>query len=100
MNDVLEPIPPGEILFEEFMTPLGISQNRLAADIDVSVSRVAGVVRGKRAITADTVLRLSAYFGTTPELSLNLQSAYEVRQARQTYWPAAAARVRPRPKAA
>jgi addiction module HigA family antidote len=92
----LDPIPPGEILLQEFMVPLGISQNRLASDIDVPVSRIAGVVRGTRAITADTALRLGEYLGTSPELWTNLQASYEMRVARQTYWPEAKARIRPR----
>ena len=96
MAQKLEPIPPGEILLEEFLTPMGISQNRLASDIDVPVSRVAGIVRGKRAITADTALRLGEYFGTSPEMWMNLQASYEMRVARQTYWPEAKARIRPR----
>ena len=77
----LDPIPPGEILLEEFMKPLGLSQNRLARDLDVNVARVSEIVRGKRGITADTALRLAKYFGTTPELWLNLQSDYDLRLA-------------------
>jgi addiction module HigA family antidote len=92
----LDPIPPGEILLEEFLVPLGISQNRLAGDIDVPVSRIAGIVKGNRAITADTALRLGEYFGTAPELWTNLQANYEMRVARQTYWPEAKARIRAR----
>ena len=68
MSGHLEPIPPGEILLCEFMEPLGISQNRLARDIEVPVSRVAGIVKGARAITADTALRLGAYFGVSAEM--------------------------------
>jgi addiction module HigA family antidote len=92
----LDPIPPGEVLLEEFMVPLGISQNRLANDLDVPVSRVAGLVKGSRSITADTALRLAEYFGTSPELWTNLQASYELRLARQTYWPEARTRIRPR----
>mgnify|MGYP005813416519 CR=1 FL=1 len=87
MSGHLEPIPPGEILLCEFMEPLGISQNRLARDIEVPVSRVAGIVKGTRAITADTALRLGAYFGVSAEMWLNLQAGYDLRQARQTTWP-------------
>jgi len=90
----LDPIPPGEILLEEFMKPLGLSQNRLARDLDVNVARVSEIVRGKRGITADTALRLAKYFGTTPELWLNLQSDYDLRLARRDVWPDAAPRVR------
>lgn len=96
MTEDLELIPPGEILLEEFMRPLGISQNRLASDIDVPVSRVAEIVRGKRAITADTALRLAEYFSTTPEMWMNLQASYDMRLARRTYWPEARARIRSR----
>ena len=96
MTEKLDPIPPGEILLEEFLHPLGISQNRLASDIDVPVSRVAGLVKGTRAITADTALRLAEYFGTSPEMWMNLQASYEMRLARQTYWPEARARIRSR----
>ena len=94
MNTQLSPIPPGEILLEEFLRPLGISQNRLAGDIDVPVSRVAGIVKGSRAITADTALRLGEYFGTSPEMWMNLQASYEMRMARQSYWPEARSRIR------
>jgi addiction module HigA family antidote len=96
MEQNLDPIPPGEILLEEFLRPLGISQNRLAGDIDVPVSRIAGIVKGARAITADTALRLGEYFGTTPDLWMNLQASYDMRVARQTYWPEARTRIRAR----
>jgi addiction module HigA family antidote len=96
MAKFLEPIHPGEILLEEFMNPLGISQNRLASDIDVSVSRIAGIVKGTRAVTADTALRLGEYFRTSAEFWTNLQSSYEMRVARQTYWPEAKTRIRAR----
>lgn len=81
MNPKLDPIPPGEILLEEFLQPMGISQNRLASDIDVPLSLVAGIVKGTRAITADTALRLAEYFGTSAEMWLGLKAEYEVRQA-------------------
>ncbi len=96
MSEELDLITPGEILLEDFLEPMGISQNRLARDIDVPVSRVAEIIRGKRAITADTALRLSAYLGTTPALWLNLQAAYDVRLAHRTYWPEALTRIRSR----
>lgn len=96
MDTKLDPIPPGEILLEEFLRPLGVSQNRLASDIDVPVSRIAGIIKGTRAITADTALRLAEYFGTSPEMWLALQAEYEVRVARATYWPEAKARIRGR----
>lgn len=96
MDEDLDLIPPGEILLEEFLTPMGISQNRLASDIDVPVSRIADIVKGRRAITADTALRLGEYFGTTPEMWMNLQAGYDMRLARRTYWPEAKARIRAR----
>jgi addiction module HigA family antidote len=79
----LAPIPPGEILLEEFMKPLGVSQNRLARDIDAPVSRIAGIVKGERAITADTALRLARFFGTSAEMWLSLQADYDLRVARR-----------------
>lgn len=90
----LDLIAPGEILLEEFMKPLSVSQNRLARDLDVNVARVSEIVRGKRSITADTALRLAKYFHTTPELWLNLQSDYDLRVARRETWPEAEPRVR------
>jgi antitoxin HigA-1 len=90
----LDPIPPGEILLEEFMRPNGISQNRLARDIDVNPARVNDIVHGRSAITAPLALRLAKYFGTTPELWMNLQGSYELRRARASEWPRIEARVR------
>lgn len=80
----LNPIPPGEILLEEFMRPNGVSQNRLARDIDVNPARINDIVHGRSAITASIALRLAKYFGTTPELWMNLQSSYELRKARRS----------------
>lgn len=88
-------IHPGVLLLEEFLKPLSISQNRLARDIDVPVSRIAAIVAGDRAITADTAMRLADYFGTKPELWMNLQSAYELNMLRNGDWPRIAARIRP-----
>jgi antitoxin HigA-1 len=82
----LEPIPPGEILREEFMRPLGISINALARDLHVPANRISAIVNGKRAITADTALRLSKYLNVSPELWLDLQSDYDLRIARRTTW--------------
>lgn len=92
--DQLDPIPPGEILLEEFLKPNGISQEQLARDIDVPKSRVSGIVHAARSITADTALRLSAYFGTTAEFWMNLQGDYDLRQARRTSWPEIEPRIR------
>ncbi|MCL4806337.1 MAG: HigA family addiction module antidote protein [Thermoanaerobaculia bacterium] len=83
---LLEPIPPGEILREEFMRPMGLSINALARALSVPANRISGIVNGTRAISADTALRLGKYFGTSPEIWLGLQSDYELRVARQTTW--------------
>jgi antitoxin HigA-1 len=90
----LEPIPPGEILCEEFMKPLHISMNRLARDIDVPPNRISAIIRGKRAITADTALRLGKYFGVSPEIWLDLQSDYDLRILRRTKWSKIEPRIR------
>lgn len=88
-------IHPGILLLEEFLKPLSISQNRLARDIDVPVSRIAAIVAGQRAITADTAMRLSAYFDTKPELWMKLQASYEIAVLRESDWPRIEARIRP-----
>ena len=79
----LEPIHPGEILLEEFMRPLGISINGLARELLVPPGRISAIVNGKRAITADTALRLGKYFGVSPEVWTGLQADYELRVARR-----------------
>lgn len=81
-DPVLKPVHPGEILIEEFLRPLGISQYRLAKDIHVPLRRVNEIVLGRRGISADTALRLARYFDTTPQFWLNLQSHYELDTAR------------------
>ena len=78
----LDPIPPGEILREEFMRPLGITVTALARDIAVPANRISQIVNGKRALSADTALRLGKYFGVSPEIWLDLQSEYERRRDR------------------
>jgi len=78
---VLPPIHPGEILLEEFMKPLGISQNRLARDLKVPPRRINEIVQGKRSITIDTALRLARHFGTSVEFWINLQMHYELEAA-------------------
>ena len=90
----LEPIPPGEILLEEFMRPLGVSQNKLARDIDVPAGRINDIVHGRRAISADTALRLGKYFGVSPEMWLGLQADYDIRRARRDSWPKIEGRIR------
>lgn len=76
----LKPIHPGEILYEEFLLPMGISQYRLARDISVPPRRINEIVHGKRAITADTALRLSRYFGLSERFWMNLQAWYDLEK--------------------
>lgn len=90
----LEPIPPGEILLEDFMRPLGISINALARGIDVPPNRVSAVVNGKRSITADTALRLGKYFNVSPEIWIGLQADYDLRVVQSTSWPEIEGRIR------
>ncbi|MEK7835111.1 MAG: HigA family addiction module antitoxin, partial [Pseudomonadota bacterium] len=80
----------------EFMKPMDISINQLARDIVVPPGRISTIVNGKRAITADTALRLGKYFGVSPEIWLGLQADYDLRLAKQTSWPKIEARVRAR----
>jgi len=77
----LPPIHPGEILREEFLKPLGMSAHELALRLRVPATRITDIVNEKRGITADTALRLSRYFGTTPKFWLNLQASYELEVA-------------------
>ena len=79
-------IHPGEILLEEFLIPMGISQNKLSLDIRVPAPRINAIVRGKRAITADTALRLGRYFKVEPQFWLNLQSNYDLGVAESGTW--------------
>jgi addiction module HigA family antidote len=81
MTETLSPTTPGDILFHEFMEPLSISQNQLARDLNVPVPRINEIVNGKRAITADTALRLARYFGTSAQFWLNLQQRYDLKIA-------------------
>lgn len=96
----LEPIKPGEILLQEFLTPLGISQRKLARDLDVPVGRISDIVQGRRAITPDTALRLAVYFSMTPEFWMNLQSHYDLKLAKQNLLPKIERSVRPAEKKA
>jgi len=81
MDDILSPIHPGEVLLEDFMKPLGLSQYRLAKDIGVTPIRISQIVNGHRAITVDTALRLSRYFGTSAAVWLRLQVRYDLEVA-------------------
>lgn len=78
MNKKLNPIHPGEILMEEFLSPIGISQYRLAKDISVPPRRINEIVHGRRSITADTALRFGRFFGMSPQFWLNLQTRYDL----------------------
>ena len=94
MAKLLEEIHPGEILLEDFMKPMGISARQLAADIDVSPSRISDVVNGARPITADTALRLGLFFKMEPRFWMNLQSEYDMRIASRTLKGKIAPRIR------
>ena len=93
---LLDTVPPGEILDEEFMKPLGVTINVLAGDIAVPPKRISDIVNGKRPITADTALRLGKYFGVSPQIWMGLQADYDLRVAMRTTWPKAESRVRVR----
>ena len=80
-KDRLPPIHPGEILREEFLTPLGMSAHQLALALRVPATRINDIVNQKRGITADTALRLSRYFGTTSRFWMNMQASYELEVA-------------------
>ena len=80
--DKLAPIHPGEVLMEDFIEPLGITQHRVAVAIDVPPRRINEIVHGKRRITADTALRLARYFGTTDLFWVNLQNHYDLEVER------------------
>lgn len=95
MRKLLDEIHPGEILLEEFIKPLAITARQLAADIDVSPSRISEIVNGHRPITADTALRLGLYFGMDPRFWINLQAEYELRIATRELRDKVAPRIRP-----
>jgi len=80
----LDPSHPGEVLKEDFLDPMGISINRLAREVAVPPGRISEIVNGKRAISADTALRLGRFFGVSPEIWLGLQMQYELRMAERT----------------
>ena len=78
MKKKLSPIHPGEVLLEEFIKPMNLSQNRLAIDIGVDARRINEIVLGKRSVTADTALRLARFFGNSPQFWLGLQTQYDL----------------------
>ncbi|MDA0839559.1 MAG: HigA family addiction module antitoxin [Planctomycetota bacterium] len=81
----LKTVTPGEILLEEFLNPLEISQYRLAKSLKVPSTRIAQIVKGNRAISAETALRLATFFGTTPQFWLNLQMEFDLRTAKKKH---------------
>ena len=83
MTKTLPPVHPGEVLAEDFMKPLGLTQYRVAKDIGVPALRISQIVRGRRSVTADTALRLARYFGTSPDVWLRLQAAYDLEVAQR-----------------
>jgi addiction module HigA family antidote len=92
----LSPIHPGEILLEELMKPLGLSANKLALELRVPSNRIVAIVSGKRAMSADTALRLARYFNTSADLWMNLQARYDLQRAEDELAEAIAREVRPR----
>ncbi len=87
---------PGEVLSEEFLKPLGMSVNALAIALRVPATRVSAIVKAKRAVTADTALRLARFFDTSPEFWMNLQAMHDLTKTRLEYGKAIARDIRPR----
>ena len=83
MTERLPNVHPGEVLFEEFLKPLGLSQNQAARDLGVPPRRINEIVLGKRSVTPDTALRLARYFGTSERFWLGLQTDYDLEEARR-----------------
>ncbi len=85
IREELAPVTPGEVLLDEFLRPMGISQSKLARDLGVPPNRVNQIARGKREITADTALRFAEYFNIEPEFWLNLQTRYNLKIAARLF---------------
>jgi addiction module HigA family antidote len=100
MAEKLSPIHPGEVLLEEFLKPMSLSQNRLAIEISVDARRINEIVQGKRSITADTALRLGRYFGNSPQFWMGLQTQYDLDVAEDTLGKRLEREVRPMATAA
>jgi addiction module HigA family antidote len=96
MATKLDPVHPGEVLLEEFLKPMELSQNRLAIEIGVDARRINEITLGARSITADTALRLAHYFGTSPQFWLGLQAEYDLDIARDRLGPRLEREVRSR----
>lgn len=99
MTSKLSPIHPGEVLLEDFMTPLDLSANRLAMDLHVPPTRIGEIINGRRAITADTALRLSRYFGSSAQFWMNLQARYDLAVAEDLSGKEVEREVHPRTRA-
>lgn len=95
MAKKLPEIHPGEILSEEFLRPMGITNARLGSDLDVPTSRISEIVNGHRPITIDTAMRLAVFFNMEARFWLNLQAEYDVRNAEATLLPSIKSRIRP-----
>jgi len=93
-NNEFAPVTPGEILKEEFLAEYGLSQSQLAKAIGISPNRITEIINNRRRITADTALRLSLYFGNTPEFWINLQTHYDLKLARRNLKPEEAKRIK------
>ena len=96
MTKKLHPVHPGEVLLEEFIKPLNLSQNRLAIAISVDARRINEIVLGTRSVTADTALRLARYFGVSPQFWLGLQAEYDLDIAQDMLGDRLEREVRPR----
>jgi addiction module HigA family antidote len=93
-NNKFAPVTPGEMLREEFLTEYGLSQSKLAKAIGISPNRIAEIVNNRRRITADTALRLSLFFGNSPQFWMNLQTHYDLKMAQRNLKPEDAKRIR------
>jgi addiction module HigA family antidote len=87
MTTTMTPIHPGEVLMEDFLIPLGVTQHRLAVEIAVPPRRINEIVHGKRGVSADTALRLAKYFGTSERFWINLQSRYDLENEKDQLGP-------------
>ena len=94
-GEIIPPVSPGDVLLQEFMEPLGLSEDSLADSLKIPGIRISQIVRGTRAVTADTALRLGAFFGTTPQFWMNLQADYELQKAERTVGAAIRAEIQP-----
>lgn len=91
----MPPIHPGEMLLEEFLQPMGLSQNRLAIGLGIAPSRINSVIKGKRSVTADLALRLARYFGNSPEFWMNAQVHHDLESQRDAFGDRLEKEVRP-----